>query len=328
MFGNGTPWIAKALLVGTLSVLGAPTFGQAYPNRQVEIIVPFPPGGTTDFVTRLIGRKLSETWNQPVVIVNRPGASGALGAELAAQAPGDGYTLLVTGYTNRLLLFAAQPPAPNPAKDMVPITLVGKAPLFLLANPQFPVRSVQELIAQAKAKPGSLNYASIGPGSPSHLTMEMLKQVAGVNLTHVPYKGSAPALTDVIAGHVPLMFDSAVSASPHVKGGKLRALAVTSAKRLPSFPDVPTVIESGLPGFDVFTWTALYAPAGIAPDRAERLRNDVARVLAMPDVVEAFAAQGALVAEPMTPPQVAAFIDEDIKRWRKVIKDADIRIDN
>jgi tripartite-type tricarboxylate transporter receptor subunit TctC len=315
------------LLAAACCTLAAPVHAQSYPARQVEIIVPYAPGGTTDFVTRVLGQKLAEGWSQPVVVLNKPGASGALGADLAAHAAGDGYTLLVTGYTNRNLLFAPTPPVPDAARDVIPVALVGKAPLLLLVHPDFPAKTLKELLALAKAQPGKLNYASIGNGSPSHLSMEMMKRMAGVELTHVPYKGSGPALLDVMAGHVPIMFDSVVSSSPHVKGGKLRALAVTTAARLPSLPDVPTVAESGLPGFDVFTWTALYAPAGTPAERMEKIRTDVARVLTLPDVKERYTSQGAIIPEPMTQAQVATFLDTDIKAWRKVIQDAKITAD-
>jgi len=321
------PAACASLLACALAAHVAPAEAQPYPSKQVEIVVPYAPGGTTDFVTRLIAQKYTEYWGQPAVIQNKPGASGALGADLAAQAAGDGYTLLVTGYTNRNLLFSPIPPAPNPAKDVVPIALVGKAPLLLLAHPSFPAKNLAELVALAKAQPGKINYASIGNGSPSHLAMELLKRSAGIDVVHVPYKGSAPALQDLIAGHVPIMFDSVVSSSPHVKAGKLRAIAVSTATRLPSLPDVPTIAESGVPGFDVFTWTALYAPAGIAADRVEKIRADTARALADPDLAARFAAQGAIVPGPMTPQQVKAFIDADIGIWRKVIQDAGIKAD-
>lgn len=300
---------------------------QPYPSKSIDIVVPYAPGGTTDFVTRLIGQKLSEAWGQPVVVVNKPGASGALGADLAAQAAGDGYTLLVTGYTNRNLLFAPTPPTPNPAKDVIPVALVGKAPLLLLAHPEFRAKTLRELIAAAKSEPGKLSYASIGNGSPSHLAMEMLRRAAGIDMTHVPYKGSGPALQDLIAGHVPLMMDSVVSSSPHVKAGKLRAIGVTTSARLASLPDVPTLAESGLPGFDAFTWTALYVPAGTPADRIEKLRAEVARILTLPDIRERYASQGAIVPEPMTTGQVASFISADIVGWRKVIQDGAIKAD-
>jgi tripartite-type tricarboxylate transporter receptor subunit TctC len=319
--------IARALGALVLAAVVTGVHAQSYPARQIEVIVPYAPGGTTDFVTRVIGQKMSDAWKQPVVVVNKPGASGQLGADLAAAAAGDGYTLLVTGYVNRNLLFSPTPPVPNPAKDVIPVALVGKAPLLIVVSPEFPAKSLKDLVAMAKAQPGKLNYASIGNGSPSHLGMEMFKRLSGIDVLHVPYKGSGPALIDVMAGHVPLMMDSVVSSSPHVKSGKLRALAVTTASRLPSLPDVPTVAESGLQGFDVFTWTMLYVPAGTPPDRIDKLRAEVERILQMPDVRERYASQGAIVPEPMTQTQIVSFLNADIAGWRKVIQDAKITAD-
>ncbi|MBL8383812.1 MAG: tripartite tricarboxylate transporter substrate binding protein [Burkholderiales bacterium] len=318
-------WIGAWLAGVLLGTGAAPGAAQPYPSKQIEIIVPYAPGGTTDFVTRVIGQRLSESWSQPVLVVNRPGASGAIGADLAAQAAPDGHTLCITGYTNRNLLFASPPPTPNPARDLMPVAMVAQAPLLLLSNPAFSARDLAEFLAQAKSRQPALNYASIGSGSPSHLAMEMLKRMAGVDLVHVPYKGSGPALLDLMAGHVPVMFDSVVSASPHVRAGKLRALAVGTATRLPSLPQVPTVAESGLAGFEAFTWTALYAPAGTPADRVEKLRTEVARILRLPDVMERFASQGAIVPEPLTPAATAAFIQADVQRWRRVIAEGNIK---
>jgi len=313
-------------IVLALAAAGS-AWAQPYPARQVEVIVPYAPGGTTDFVTRVIAQKMSEDWKQPVVVINKPGASGQLGADFAAAAAGDGYTLLITGYVNRNLLFAPTPPAPNPAKDVVPISLVAKAPLLLLVTPDFPAKSLKDLVAMAKSQPGKLNYASIGNGSPSHLGMELFKRAAGIDMLHVPYKGSGPALIDVMAGHVPIMMDSVVSASPHVKAGKLRALAVTTASRLPSLPDVPSIAELGWPGFDVFTWTMLYVPAGTPADRIDKVRTEVDRILGLPDVKERYASQGAIIPDPMTQAQLVSFLNTDIGGWRKVIQDAKITAD-
>lgn len=318
---------ARALLLAVVAATAVAAYAQPYPSRQIEVVVPYAPGGTTDFVTRVIGQKMQDDWKQPVVILNKPGASGQLGADYAAAQPGDGYTLLVTGYTNRNLLFSPTPPTPNPAKDPVPVVLVGKAPLLIVVSADFPAKSLKDLVAMAKAQPGKINYASIGNGSPSHLGMEMLKRQAGIDMLHVPYKGSGPALIDVMAGHVPVMMDSVVSSSPHVKSGKLRALAVTTAARVPSLPDVPTVAEQGLSGFDVFTWTLLYAPAGTPQDRMDKVRTEVEHILTLPDVKERYASQGAVIPEPMTQAQLVKFLDADISGWRKVIQDANIKAD-
>lgn len=326
---TGSP---RSVQAGRRAVLGlgaalacAPLFGQeAYPSRRIEIIVPFPAGGTADFLGRVIGQKLAEAWGQQVVVSNKPGAAGGLGAEAAAQAAPDGHTLLVTSYTSRRMLFTPEPPVADPARDLVPVALLTKPPLVLVAHPSLPAKSVRELVALARQR-NDVNYASIGAGTPSHLAMEMFKRSAGIQLAHVPYKGSSQALADVVAGHVPLMFDSVVSSSPHVKAGRLRALAVSSTTRLPSLPDVPTVAESGVAGFDVSTWAVLYVPAGTAADRIAKLHEAVSRILRQPDVAERYAAQGAPVPPPLTPAQVAAFVRDDVAMWRKLVRETGIQ---
>lgn len=319
--------LIQCLFSCALFFMSLSSFSQSnYPSKQIEIIVPYAPGGTTDFVSRIIGQKLSEKWRQPIVILNKPGSSGSLGADVASQASPDGHTLLITGYTNRNLLFSPTPPA-NLNKELIPVALVGKAPLLLLVTPDFPAKNLKELIALAKSQPGKFNYASIGNGSPSHLGMEMLKKLTNMDITHIPYKGSGPALIDLMAGHIPIMLDSVVSSSPHVKSGKLRALAITTTTRLPSLPDVPTIADSGLSNFDVFTWTALYVPAGTAVDKIEKIRTDINSVLTLADVRERFASQGAIIPEPMTQPQLMSFLNMDINGWRKLIQEAKISAD-
>ena len=315
-----------ALGWGAVGILtcGASWAQEAYPSRRLEIIVPFPAGGTADFLGRLIGQKLGEVWGQQVIVSNRPGAAGALGAEAAAQAPADGHTLLLTSYTNRKMLFTPEAPVADPARDLVPVALLTKPPLVLLATPSLPVRSVQELATLARQR-NDLAYASVGNGTPAHLAMELFRRMAGIPLTHVPYKGSGQALADVVAGHVPLMFDSVVSSSPHVKAGRLRALAVSSNTRLPSLPEVPTVAESGIGNFDVSTWAVLYVPAGTPADRITRLGEAVHRILRLPDVAERYAAQGAPVPPPLSPAQVAAFVRDDVAMWRKLVREAGIQ---
>lgn len=310
--------LCSALACGSLSAQ------EGYPSRRIEIVVPFPAGGTADFLGRLVGQKLGESWGQQVLVNNKPGAAGALGAEAAAQAAPDGHTLLITSYTNRKMLFTPDAPLADPARDLVPVALLTKPPLVLLAHPSLSANSVRELAALAK-RTNEVNYASIGTGTPSHLAMELLKRSTGIPLTHVPYKGSSQALADVVAGHVPLMFDSVVSSSPHVKAGRLRALAVSSATRLPNLPDVPTVAESGVAGFDVSTWAVLYVPAGTAGDRIAKLHEALSRILRQPDVAERYAAQGAPLPPPLTPAQVAAFVRDDVAMWRKLVREAGIQ---
>ena len=304
-----------------------PLFAQeAYPSRRIEIIVPFPAGGTADFLGRVIGQKLAEAWGQQVVINNKPGATGSLGAEAAAQAAPDGHTLLVTSYANRKVLFTPDSPVADPARDLVPVVLLTKPPLVLVAHPSLPARSVRELIALARQR-NDINYASIGAGTPSHLAMEMFKRAAGIQLNHVPYKGSSQALADVVAGHVPMMFDSVVSSSGHVKAGRLRALGVSTAARLPSMPEVPTIAESGVAGFDVSTWAVMYVPAGTPADRIAKLHDAVTGILRQPDVAERFVVQGAPVPPAMTPAQVTAFVRNDVAMWRKLVSEAGIQAD-
>ena len=317
----------RALLLAGAAVAGGRVFAQdVYPSRRIEIIVPFPAGGTADFLARVIGQKLADAWHQPVVINNKPGATGSLGADAAARAAPDGYTLLVTSYPNRKVLFTPQPPVPDPAADLVPVALLAKPPLVLVAHPSLPANNIRELVALAR-KRDDINYASIGAGTPSHLAMEMFKRAAGIKLTHIPYKGSSQALADVVGGTVPLMFDSVVSSSGHVKSGRLRALGVSTAARLPSLPDVPTIAESGVPGFDVSTWAVLYAPPRTSADRVAKLNEAVLRILQQKEVADQFTAQGGIVPPSMTPAQVTEFVRADVAMWRKLVSEEHIQAD-
>lgn len=317
----------RALLAAGAAFASGPLFAQEpYPTRRIEIIVPFPAGGTADFLARVIGQKLSDAWGQPVVVSNKPGATGSLGAEAAARSAPDGHTLLVTSYPNRKVLFTTEPPVPDPARDLMPVALLAKPPLVLLAHPSLPARSVRELVALARQR-DDLNYASIGAGTPSHLAMEMFKRAAGIKLTHVPYKGSSQALADVIGGTVPLLFDSVVSSSGHVKSGRLRALGVSTSSRLPAMPDVPTIIESGIAGVDVSTWAVLYAPPRTPADRIAKLNDAVIRILQQQEVADRFAAQGGIVPQPMTAAQVAEFVRSDVAMWRQLVSEEGIQAD-
>jgi len=300
---------------------------QTYPTKAIRMVVPFPAGGTTDILARIAGQKLTEALKQQVIIDNRPGAGGNIGTELVAKSPPDGYTLLTdpgSTLTINPSLFAKLPY--DPVKDFAPVTILAAVPNILVVHPSLPVKNVKELIALAKAKPGLLNYASTGAGQSTHLSMELFKTMAGIDLVHIPYKGSAPALTDLLGGQVTLMFDNMPSSLPHVQGGKLRALAVSTLKRSPAMPQLPTVAESGLPGFEVSVWFAVLAPAGTPRDIVQRLNAVLVKALQSPDVKERLAGQGA---EPVgnTPEAFAATMQRDLVKWAKVVKDSGARLE-
>jgi tripartite-type tricarboxylate transporter receptor subunit TctC len=302
-------------------------FAQTYPNKPIHLIVAFPPGGTTDVVARLVGQKLSEGLGQPVVVDNRPGASGIIGTEMAAKAAADGYTLLMGYITTNAINPSLYGKLPyDPVKDFAPVSWIASAPLLVMVHPSIPVNSVKELIALAKSKPGQLSYASGGNGSPPHLAGELFKTMAGVDMMHVPYKGSAPAMVDVLGGHVPVYFDGIVTTLPQVKAGKLRALGVTSAKRSPSAPEIPTVAESGLPGFEVISWWGMVVQAGAPKEIVSKLNSEIVKIVQMPDVKERLASQGAI---PMgsTPEQFAAHIKAETAKWGKVIRECGVKVD-
>jgi tripartite-type tricarboxylate transporter receptor subunit TctC len=299
---------------------------QSYPARSVRMVVHFPPGGPTDLVGRALGQRLSEYWKQPVVIENRPGAGGVLGVETVLRAPADGHTLLF-GTSGSLALAPALQKLPyNVFTDLAPITLAVINPQILVVHPSLPVKSVQDLIRLAKSRPGQINYASVGPGSPNHMGMELLKSMTGIDMVHIPYKGTAPAMADVIAGQVSLLFNSMPAVLPHVQSGRLRGIAVGSAKRSPAAPDIPTVAESGVPGFQYTTWYALLAPAATPKEVIARINADSVKALSQPDMVQSLASQGAEPA-PTSPEGLAKFMREEFEAWRKVIKAAGIRLE-
>ncbi|WP_416052469.1 Bug family tripartite tricarboxylate transporter substrate binding protein [Cupriavidus basilensis] len=296
-----------------------------YPTKPLRLVVPFTPGGTTDILARLMAQKLGEALGQTVVVDNRPGAGGNIGAEAVAKAAPDGYTLLMgtlgTQVTNQFL-YARMPY--DSAKDFAPVTLIANSPNVLLTNATLPVKSVAELIALARQRPGSLNYASTSTGGSPHLSGELLDSMAGVKMQHVPYKGAAPAMTDLLAGQVNLMFDNLPSALAQIQAGKVRALAVTSPQRSPILPDVPTVAESGLPGYVVNSWFGLLAPAGTPPALVARLQQTVAKVLATPEVKQRIEQLGAVPGGD-SPAAFAAVIRADTEKWARVIKSAGIQ---
>jgi tripartite-type tricarboxylate transporter receptor subunit TctC len=291
-----------------------------YPNHPVRIVVPFPAGGTTDILARATAQKLTEGLGQPFVVENRPGAAGNIGAELVAKSPPDGYTMLMGTVGTHAINPSLYDKMPyDHVKDFVPVVLVAGVPNVLVVHPSVPVKSVQELIAYAKANPGKLNFASSGAGTSIHLSGELFKTMTGVSMQHVPYKGSSPALADLTGGQVQLMFDNLPSALPLIKAGKLRALAVTSLTRSTVLPDLPTVSESGLAGFDSSSWFGLLAPAGTPKDVVARVNGEVAKWLATPDAKEKLAAQGAIVASGLAPEDFTRHIASETAKWQKVV---------
>jgi len=317
------------LVVVAASVIGAQVaFAQAtYPSRPVRVVVPFPAGGTTDILARAAAQKLSETWGQQAIVDNRPGAGGNIGSELVAKSPPDGYTLLMGTVGTHAINSSLYPKMPyDHVKDFVPVILVAGVPNVLVVNPSLPVNSVQELIAYAKANPGKLNFASSGSGTSIHLSGELFKTMTGVQMTHIPYKGSAPALTDLIGGQVQLMFDNLPSSLAFIKAGKLRALAVTSTTRSAALPDVPTIAESGVPGFEASSWFGLLAPAGTPRDIVTKINADTQKWLASPDAKEKLAAQGALAAGG-SPEDFARHIQAETAKWARVVKESGAKVE-
>ena len=312
----------------TVIVAGtAPVAAADYPTKPIRLVVPFPPGGTTDILARAVAQKLSETWNQQVIVDNRPGAGGNIGADLVAKAPPDGYTLVMGTVGTHAInpnLYSKMPY--DHVKDFSPVILVAGVPNVLVVNPSLPVHSVKELIDYAKANPGKLNFASSGNGTSIHLSGELFKTMAGVQMTHVPYKGSAPALADLMGGQVQLMFDNLPSSLGLIKGGKLRAIAVTSTTRAAALPDVPTIAESGLPGFEASSWFGVLAPAGTPHDIVAKLNGTIAAWLATPDAKEKLLAQGAIAAGG-SPEDFAQHIDRETAKWAKVVKASGAHID-
>jgi tripartite-type tricarboxylate transporter receptor subunit TctC len=321
------PSACAALFVGAAVLAGTATAQSNYPAKAIRYVVPFPAGGPLDIVARAIGQELNKSWGQPVIIDNRPGAGGNIGAEFVAKAPADGYTILmgaVSTHAINVTLYAKL--AFDPIKDFAPVTLITSVPNVLVVHPSVPAHNVKELIALAKAHPGALNFASGSTGSAGHLAGELFKSMAGVEMTHVPYKGAAPAVVDLIGGHVSLMFDNLSSALPNIKSARVRALAVTTLKRSPLVPQLPTISESGLKGFDISTWFGIFAPAGTPPDVVAKLNAEVVRILYTPEMKERLALLGA---EPAgnRPEEFAAFIKTEIPKYAKVIKASGARAD-
>ena len=296
--------------------------GTAFPARPLRMIIPYPPGGAGDIVGRLLGAQLQQVIGQPVVIDNKGGGAQVIATELTAHAPADGYTVFLCSTTHATNP-ALRPLPYDTLNDFTPITLVASSPLVFVAHPSLGVSTIQQLVAKAKASPGTINYGSSGPGTGGHLSVELLKSMAGIDMVHVPYKGAAPALTDLVAGTVQLVCTSPLPAMPHVKAGRLKALAVTSAQRAPTWPDIPTVAESGYPKYQSTLWYALLGPKGLSPAIVTTLHDATVKALRTPEVTEQLRIQGA-DAIGNSPQELQAFLREEIDRWSDVIKTAHI----
>jgi tripartite-type tricarboxylate transporter receptor subunit TctC len=315
------------LFAALAAALAVQAGAQAFPSKPARIVNPFAPGGATDIIARHMAAKLTEAWGQSVVVENRAGASGALGVEHVAKSAPDGYTLLIATQTTHAANPALYAKLPyDAAKDFAPLTLAGSTPLALLVHPTMDARDVKGLIAFAKANPGKLSYASGGNGTSQHLTMELLKTMTGTFMVHIPYKGAGPAMTDFLGGQVNLMFDNLPTAMPHVKSGKLRALAVSTAKRSALAPELPTMAEAGLAGFDLATWFAFFAPAATPREITEKISADMRRALAAADTKERLTGIGVDVAGG-TPEELGRFHRAELAKWAKIVKDSGAKLD-
>ncbi len=317
--------VARICLAALLACAGS-ALAQAWPAKPVRLIVPFPPGGSADILARAIGQKLGEGMGQQVVIDNRPGAGTAIGAEATAKAAPDGYTIMLGTVSSHAINPALNPVKFDPIRDFAPVSLVASIPFALIVHPSVRANSVKELVALAKAKPGSLNYSSAGNGTSNHLAGELFKSMTGTFMVHIPYKGSAPALNDLIAGQVQLMYDLVLTAAPHVKSGAVRALAVTGKERSGALPGVPTVAESGVPGYEVSAWFGFFAPAGTPPAIVNALNAETVKAMRAQDLRERLGSQGA-DAVTNTPEQFAAYVKEELTKWTLVVKTSGMKAD-
>jgi tripartite-type tricarboxylate transporter receptor subunit TctC len=320
----GTFLLSAGLLSAGLLSAPAPAVAQAYPNRPVKFIVPFPPGGAIDTLARLVAQNLSQTWGQPATVENRPGAGGIIGTEQVAKAPPDGYTMgwgAVGTHGINVGLYKKLPY--DPVKDFAAVVPVAIVPNLIVVNPSVPANTLADLIRLAQAQPGKLSYASAGTGTTLHISCELFRSMAKVDIVHVPYKGSSPAVADVIGGQVPVMCDSVTSALPHIRAGRLRALAITSTRRSGTLPTVPTVAEAALPGYEMNPWFGVFAPAGTPAAIVEQVNAQVNKLLASPDLKARLADIGA---EPMsgTPEQFAAMVRDDVDKWGRLVRAAGI----
>ena len=316
--------IAAAAFATTAHAQPAGKPGGVYPSKPVRLIVPFAPGGSNDIMARITAQKLTEAFGQQVIVDNRAGASGIVGTEIAAKAPPDGYTVLMMSLTFTVIPSLYKNVPYNTEKDLVPVTLVASAPLMLVVHPSIPAKSLNEFLAFARANPGKLNFGSGGPGATPHLAGEMLKMMAKLQMTHVPYKGGGPALADLVGGQIQLMLENIPSTLPHVKAGRLRALALTGLKRSSLVPDLPTLDEAGLKSYEIVGWNGLFVPAATSRNVVETLHKATARALAQPDMKERLATLGA-EGVGSSPEAFGSFVHSEIAKWARVVKDAGLR---
>jgi tripartite-type tricarboxylate transporter receptor subunit TctC len=311
-----------ALILGFSGLVHA-----AYPDKPIKLIVPYPPGGATDVIGRILAKNLGESLGQQVLVENRSGAGGNIGAEAVAKATPDGYTLLMGAVTSHSTMATLEKGKLryDILKDFAPVMIVGSVPLVVVVNPNVPVRTLKGLVDYAKANPGKLNYASSGAGAPQRMGAEIFQKEAGIKITHVPYKGSGPAMTDLVAGQVNMMVETVPAALPFITAGQLRPLAVTTAKRISMLPDIPTTAESGMPALEVSSTFGVLAPAGTPMPIVDQLNSAIAKLLLNPEVKEAFLKQGVYAATPTKPKQSAELLAGEVRRWEKVIKEADIK---
>lgn len=323
--GNGTCAVVVgiALSNATLAQPGPAETAKDYPNRAIRLVVPSSPGGGTDIIARQLSVKLTERWGQQVIVDNRPGAGQMIGISLVAKSPPDGYTLVMTATPLAVNTVLYKKVPYDPIRDFAPVTQVAAMPNLLVAHPTLPVRNVKQMIALARSRPGELTYASSGIGTGPHLSMELFNHMAGIKLEHVPYKGTGPALLDTMSGHVPLLMSTLLPPLPHLKTGRLRALGVTSAKRVSSLPDVPTVAEGGVAGYEVVGWYGIVAPAGTPQPVVAKLQTEISAILHAPEMRDKLAADGA-EAVGSKPEEFGAFLKSEIDKWGKVVKAARI----
>jgi tripartite-type tricarboxylate transporter receptor subunit TctC len=317
---------SASLLAAALAFSGA-AFAQAWPSKPIKIIVPYPPGGTSDILARAVGQKMSEIYGQSVVVENKPGATGNIGADLVAKSPPDGYTLLLADIGSLAISPSVNASLPfDPVKDFAPVAMVAYSPHLLATHPSVPATSVRELVALLKSKPDSLSFAVSGIGGANHLAGIDFAQRTGIKWTYIPYKGGAQAITDVMAGHAQVLFNGMLATYPAVKDGKLKVIAISSARRFAAAPDIPTVAESGVAGFETGSWQGIVAPAGTPPDVVRKLHATVTAILATPEMSEKLTTSGAEV-RPQSPEQFGAFIRSEKDRWAKVVKESGAKFD-